>query len=165
MPEIQHSSDDPFDQLRELNAKQLVQLAREVGIQEMSIAFSKVDRTATRAILHRLSLEDAKELRKRIKKDLEFSLELQREAQLNILALDIEKSKTDELAAEIGFSVLSRAFCKGELSSAQAFIYRLPTKQGYIFKRYLDLNLGNTTPDKAQQVRSRILDAFMSLHG
>lgn len=165
MPEPAQRNEDPFGQLRDLHAKQLIQLAREVGLQEMAIAFSKVDRTATRAILHRLSLEDAKELRKRIKQNVVYSLELQREAQLNILDMDIEKSKTGELASEIGFSVLSRAFCKSDLSLAQAFIYRLPTKQGYVFKRYLDLNVGNTTPEKAQKVRLRILDAFMNLHG
>lgn len=164
MPDLPPPSADPFEKLRDLNAKQLIQLVREIGLQEMAIAFSKVDRAAIRAILHRLNLEDAKELRRRIKKGEEYSLELQREAQLNILAMEIEKSKTEELAADVGFCVLSRAFCKSDLPLAQIFIYRLPPKHGYVLKRYLDLNAAMTNPEKAQRVRSRILDGFMSLH-
>src|SRR5262249_51088943 len=44
----------PFESFRNLTADQLVQLMREVGLAEMALAFSKVDKTATRAILHRL---------------------------------------------------------------------------------------------------------------
>jgi hypothetical protein len=165
MPLRSTSTEDPFEKLCDLNAKQLQQLLREMGLHEMSIAFSKVNRSATRAILHRLNVEDAKEVRKRIKKEMSYGLELQREAQLHILSLDFEKSKSDELALEIGFSLLGKAFSKEDHSLISLFIYKLPPRQGYILKRYIDLNASSTSPEMARKMRERVLDAFMRLHG
>ncbi len=153
----------PFEKLTELKSDQLLALMREVGIHEMSVAFSKVNRSATRAILHRMSVKDAKELRQRIKDAPEYKLELQREAQLNILGLDLEKLNAEELVLEIGFSVFSRTFSREHLSLAPFFIYKLAPRQGYILKRYVDQNAAGNSPEKAQRVRDRVLEALIRI--
>jgi hypothetical protein len=149
-----------FEKLISLKTDQVLHLIRELGLTEISIAFSKINRSATRAILHRLNMEDAKELKNRIKEGGEYKLAMQREAQLNILSLELDKVKPGELTYEIGFSILSKAFSKEDLEVAPLFTYKLPQRQGYIFKRYIDQNAPTIKPDQATPVRERILEAL-----
>lgn len=149
--------------LAQLEADPLMRLLREAAIHELSVAFVKINRSATRAILHRLNLQDAKELQHRIKQGGEFSLELQREAQLNILSLDFEKIGPKELMQEIGFSLLSKCFSEDTAFLAPLFIYKLPPKQGYVLKRHVDLNLANSNADKAGKLRERILEGLLRM--
>jgi len=149
-----------FDRLSEMKADLFLKLIRELGIGEMSIAFSKIDRAATRAILHRLNLQDAKELRQRIKESGDFPLAMQREAQLNILGLDMDTISADELPYEIGFAVFSKAFSKEDVSVTPLFIYKLPQRQGYILKRYLDQNATANSNDAAAKMQERVSETF-----
>lgn len=152
-----------FENFHRLSSEQFLQLMSEVGISEMAVAFAKVDRTATRAILHRLGVEDAKELRNRIKNGGNESLETMREAQMNILSLEVEKLKTEELTQEIGFSVFSRAFGPEHRALTPIFVYKLPPRYGYVLKRYLDLNIPRYQYDKAVKIRERINAALERL--
>ena len=149
-----------FEAFRQLNTDQFYQLMRELGISEMAIAFSQVDRAATRAILHRLGVEEAKELRGRIKKGGNYSKDQMREAQMNILSLEAEKVKTDELTLEIGFGVFSRAFGKEHEPFAPIFIYKLSPRFGYVLKRYLDLNIPRNNSEKARRVREHVAQSL-----
>ena len=79
---------------------------------------------------------------------------------MNILSLEVEKLKTDELTMEIGFSVFSRTFVKEHFEIAPLFIYKLPPRYGYILKRYLDLNMYRNTPDTAAKVWERVASAL-----
>lgn len=145
-----------FEPFHRLSAEQFLQWMRELGLSEMAVAFAKVDRTATRAILHRLGVEDAKELRRRIKQGGQYSPEMMREAQMNILSLEVEKLKTEEFTLEIGFSVFSRAFAAEHRELIPIFVYKLPPRHGYVLKRYFDLNIPRNHPEKAQRLRERI---------
>ncbi len=149
-----------FESLSELKPEHFLKLIRELGINEMSIAFSKIDRAATRAILHRLNLQDAKELRQRIKKGGDHPLAEQREAQLSLLSLDLETVSPDELPFEIGFSVFSRAFGKENSGVAPLFIYKLPQRQGYLLKRYIDQNSAGNKPEIMEKIQQRIAEAL-----
>jgi hypothetical protein len=149
-----------FEAYRQLNVDQFYQLMRELGIAEMACAFIQVDRAATRAILHRLGVEEAKELRNRIKKGGNYSKDQMREAQMNILSLEAEKVKTDELTLEIGFGVFSRGFGKEHEAFAPIFIYKLSPRYGYVLKRYLDLNIPRNNPEKARRVREHIANSL-----
>ncbi len=150
----------PFEKVFALSVPQLLQWLHEVGLSEMSIAFSKVNRSATRAILHRLNVKDAKELRDRIKMGPEYSLDLQREAQMNILSLEMEKIKPEELVLEIGFSVFSKSFGRDYWHLAPLFIYKLPPKHGYILKRHVDLSPASVPLSKTLKVRERVFEAL-----
>jgi len=152
-----------FENFHRLSADQFLLLMRELGLSEMAVAFAKVDRTATRAILHRLGVEEAKELRNRIKKGGNDSSEVMREAQMNILSLEVEKLKTEELTLEIGFSVFSRAFGQEHSPLTPIFVYKLPPRYGYVLKRYLDLNIPRNHPEKAQKIRERLNAALERL--
>lgn len=152
-----------FEKLSGFKSDQLVKLIREIGLTEMSVAFSKVNRAATRAILHRLNVQDAKELRHRIKEGDETNLTAQREAQLNILSMELENVSPDELTLEIGFKVFSQAFNKEDASVAPLFIYKLPQRQGYILKRYIDQNTSANKTEKVEKVREVILQALENI--
>lgn len=149
-----------MEHFHRLSTDQFLQLMRELGLGEMAMAFAKVDRTATRAILHRLGVEDAKELRGRIKQGGHYTTEAMREAQMNILSLEVEKLKSEEVPLEIGFNVFSRAFGPEHRAWVPVFVYKLPPKYGYVLKRSLDLNIPRNHPDKAQKTRERILEAL-----
>jgi len=154
----EHPAD--FEPFQRLSTDQFLQLMRELGISEMAMAFAKVDRTATLAILHRLGVEEAKDLRSRIKQGGEHSTEVMREAQMNILSLEVEKLKTEELTLEIGFSVFSRSFGPEHRALVPIFVYKLPPRHGYVLKRYLDVNIPRNHPEKAHKVRERIIAAL-----
>ena len=144
----------------DLGLADLNKVLRELGLSEMALAFSKINRSAVRAILNRLRSSDAKELRRRMKKAEDFNLPDQREAQLHILSLDFEKLSPEEIISEIGFGVFSRAFGKGDREAALFFIHKFPPHQGYILKRYFDENSSQNVPEKITQTRERVLDAY-----
>src|SRR5690606_5507079 len=149
-----------FAALSQLDLRHTLKLMRELGIHELALAFSKVNRSATRAILNRLNTRDAKELRVRIKKMGQKEQPGQRDAQLHILEMDLEKLSPEEMVQEIGFCVFSRAFDKTEAACGQFFVYRLPPKQGYLLKRYLDENIPKNTPERTERIRQRLTQAL-----
>lgn len=146
--------------LAPLGLRDLEKLLRELGISEMALAFSQINRSATRAILNRLNNADSKELRARIKKASGKKLPEQREAQLHILELDLEKLSPEEMVQEIGFGVFSRAFGKSDRALGEYFVHRFPPKQGYVLRRYLDENAPQNTDARITRTRERILDAL-----
>jgi len=152
--------DAVLKKIYDLSLADLSKVLRELGLAEMALAFSKINRSAVRAILNRLRSSDAKELRGRMKKVDEFKLPEQRDAQLHILSLDFEKLSAQEIVSEIGFGVFSRAFGKGDSEAALFFIHKFPPHQGYILKRYFDESSGQNSPEKITQTRERILDAY-----
>ncbi|HCU23375.1 MAG TPA: hypothetical protein DF383_00015 [Deltaproteobacteria bacterium] len=156
VPSGAFESNVEWEALINLSPEAFMQLMRELGLSEMAIAFSKINKTATRAILHRLSVEDAKDLKRRIKQGETYNPELTREAQMSILSLEVEKLKTEELTQEIGFGVFSRALSSESAELAPLFVYKLPPRYGYILKRHLDLNLYRNNPEKARRVLERI---------
>lgn len=155
--------DEVLKKLSEVKLKDFENLLHELGISEMAVAFSKINRSAVRAILNRLRTEDAKELRKRIKQGNPLTLAEQREAQLHILSLDLEKLDPNEIIQEIGLGVLSKAFGKGDKEMATYFVYKLPPRLGYLFKRYVDQNLRDNPEEKVLSRREQILDAYTRL--
>lgn len=152
-----------WNRYAQLTAESLTLLMREVGIEEMNLAFGKVHRTATRAILNRLDPHDAKELRRRLRQDNQYALELRREAQVHILSLEIEKIKAEDLTTEIGFSVLSRALGSAAAFLGSLFVYKLPPRQGYVLKRYLDRYAVYTPSELSLKTRERLAAAFHKL--
>ncbi|MDX1386994.1 MAG: hypothetical protein R3257_05345, partial [bacterium] len=162
-PKVRRSElekDEVIKKLAPLGLRDLQKLLRELGISEMALAFSQINRSATRAILNRLNNADSKELRARIKKAAGKKLPEQREAQLHILELDLEKLSPEEMVQEIGFGVFSRAFGKSDHALGEYFVHRFPPKQGYVLRRYLDENTPQNTGAKITRTRERILDAL-----
>jgi hypothetical protein len=156
--------DEVLKKLSHLSMNKFDLLLRELGIAEMAVAFSKIHRAAVRAILNRLNMEDAKELRRRMKRDSRISVQQQREAQLHILSLDFEKLEPEEITKEIGFGVFSKAFGRADREVALYFVYQFPPRQGYLLKRYVDQNIATNTLDKVRRVREQILDAYTRVY-
>ncbi len=152
--------DEVLDQLQSVKLDTFQKMLGELGLSEMAMAFSNISRSATRAILNRLPVSEAKELRKRIQNKISVSLKEQREAQLHILSLDFEKIPPEEIILEIGFGVFSRAFGKADGEASTYFIYKLPPARGYLLKRYIEKNAASHTPETVQKTRERILDAL-----
>lgn len=143
-------------ELAELDLRTMMKLLRELGLSEMALAFSKVSRSATRAILHRLNKTDAKELKNRMARMKDPPAAAQREAQLHILEMDLDKLSPEAVVHEIGFGVFAKAFGKEDSELSAFFVYRLPPKQGYVLKRYLDENIPKNTPERVKATRQRL---------
>ncbi len=143
--------------LEKLSSDQFLRFFREIGLYEISLALTNLHKGATRAILHRLDIQDAKELKKRMKKGGESSTTILREAQMNLLSLDLEKIKKEELSLEVGLNVFSQIFLQEELPSAYRFVYKLSPHLGYLLKRYLDQMTTPRIPQKVRRTRERVL--------
>jgi len=155
--------DDVVKKIKDLDGPQLLKTFHELGISEMAMAFSQVQRSALRAIINRLRTVDAKELKQRIKESGEFTRNQQKEAQLHILSLDFDKMNPEQVVQEIGFGVFSKAFGPEDAEIIEYFIHRLPPRSGYVLKRYLDDSMGQSTPEQVKKTRERVLDAFTRL--
>ncbi|MCP5468471.1 MAG: hypothetical protein H7A32_04300 [Deltaproteobacteria bacterium] len=152
-----------FNTLAEFNLRKFDALLQELGLSELTIAFSRVNRSAIRAILNRLQIEDAMEIKKRLKEETKWDPQILKEAQLHILTLDFDKLKAETMMQEIGFGVFSRAFSKDRVDEANYFMYRFPPQQGYMLKRYINSQESNPDEKKLHQIQSRILLAIKSL--
>jgi hypothetical protein len=157
------NSDEALKKLKDLSGNNLLLLMKELGLSEMTRAFAQVQRSTLRVILNRLGAQDAKELQTRLKEGAQYTKAVQKEAQMHILGLDLDKMKPEQLVLEIGFGVFSRAFGPEDREAADYFIYRLPPEQGQLLRRYLEETPLGSDPEKIRNTRGRILDAFISL--
>jgi hypothetical protein len=112
-----------------------------------------------------MDVQDAKELKKRIRKEGEQSVTILREAQINLLELDLEKIKKEELALEVGLSVFAQIFLQEEFPAAFDFVYRLPPHFGYLLKRYLEQTHTPRIPQKVRRTRDRVLEVLGPVPG
>jgi hypothetical protein len=156
-------SDDVLKKIVELSGNNLLLLVGELGLSEMTRAFAQVQRSTLRVILNRLGTKDAKELQARLKDGAQYTKAAQKEAQMHILGLDLDKMQPEQLLLEIGFGVFSCAFGPEDREAAEYFIYRLPPKPGHLLKRYLEEGAAPPSPDKIRNTRGRILDTYISL--
>ena len=157
------NSDDVLKRVKELSGPNLMILINELGLSEMTRAFAQVQRSTLRVILNRLGTHDAKELQNRLKDGAQYTKAVQKDAQMHILGLDLDKMNSEQLLLEIGFGVFSGAFGPEDREAAEYFVYRLPPKIGHMLKRYLAERETAVLPEKIRNTRGRILDAFISL--
>jgi hypothetical protein len=157
------NSDEALKKIKELTGNNLLVLLGELGLSEMTRAFSQVQRSTLRVILNRLGTKDAKELQARLKDGAQYTKAVQKEAQMHILGLDLDKMKSEQLVLEIGMGVFSRAFGPEDREAAEYFIFRLPPKPGYLLRRYLEDTAAAAGPEKIRNTRGRLLDAYISL--
>jgi hypothetical protein len=157
------NSDDVLKKIKELTGNNLMILIHELGLSEMTRAFAQVQRSTLRVILNRLGTQDAKDLQTRLKDGAQYTKAVQKEAQMHILALDLDKMNSEQLVLEIGMGVFSGAFGPDEREVAEYFVYRLPPQAGQLLKRHLGDSVLPSGPEKIRHTRGRILDAFISL--
>lgn len=152
-----------YKKIKGLSPTDLEKYFREVGLEEMILAFSQISRASLKALLHRLSVPDAKELRKRLKKAPAFTAEDQRQAQLHLLRLDMEKMKAEEVVKQIGLSLFARSFAKGERELGQYFVYKLPRQYGLLLRRLVNLHSAEASQERAETTRKRLMKSYHKL--
>ena len=146
-----------------LPVEKLVLLFRQVGLSQLALALKTVNKAALRAILHRLSVQDARLLQGCMKEMEGMDTKAKIDAQLNILSMQIEGISPDHLFLELGFQVFSKAVTKELLPYLEVLPYKFPTKQGYLLKRYLEQNVAKNDPGKAQKIQNFILECLSKL--
>lgn len=153
-------SEDLFRQLMDLDWKASQALLRELGLSELSLALGKMARSSLRAILHRLSPKDAKEIKGRIQNEVDEASQDQRQAQLRLLAVDLEKPQAHELIEEIGLSCFARLFHRSDREAVELFVHRFPLKQGYALKRYFNEYRQASSDEALPAIRRKVLLAL-----
>lgn len=156
-------SDEVLQKVSELSGARLLRLMEELGISEMVRAFSQVQRSTLRMILNRLGTKDAKELKSRLEDNESFPKTEQKEAQMYILGLDLDRINPEQLILEIGFGVFARAFGPGDSESSTYFTYRLPPPQGQHLRRYLEESTPAEGASGIRAARARLFDAYTRL--
>ncbi|MCB1214901.1 MAG: hypothetical protein KDK66_05435, partial [Deltaproteobacteria bacterium] len=152
-----------YKKLSKLSLQEMDKYFREVGLEEMILAFGQINRPSLKALLNRLSLEDAKELRKRLKKAPVYTAEDQRQAQLHLLRLDMEKMKPEEVVGQIGLSLLARSFAKGQRSLGEYFVYKLPKALGLVLRRLLNAHSLEANQERVENTRKRLTKSYHKL--
>lgn len=119
----------------------------ELGLELLALALRGTQSDRVRFFLKRLSMEDAKRLKNRIRVHRDVESNLTQSALIHVLSLDLIANETDEIFPEVGLSLLALSFRNAELKLARIFAKRLEPKLGYLFLRYVqgsrDLSLSD----------------------
>lgn len=123
-----------FSELYYLKGEELAALIREMGINELAIAFAGMGSKALRAIYNRLDLKDAKRLQRRLKGLKGLSLELSRQARYTVLEVQGRHIGPEGLLVRVGLAALANAVEGGD-ALIPVLMQKLTPEDSYLLKR------------------------------
>ncbi len=141
---------------------QLLSFFRDLGLEQLSRAFKRVDAIALKALLNRLSIHDAKDFPVKIRSLETVSGRELKEAQMLLLNLPLDTIEPELLFSEVGISFFARAMNKEDLKFVEALQFKLPPRYGYILKRYVTGSLTSSKPSVTEWVKKQVLTKFQS---
>ncbi len=164
VPSLEEQTDLPHFYF--LKTEQWLVFLRELGVNQLAKAFQGVDRSAFKALMHRLSLRDAKELQAQAKQLSEVSSRELKEAQMLLLALPVDTLNPEELFLEVGIAFFTKGLVAQDEKFVQALQYKLPPKTGYLLKRYVENKRMTQKTSVSSWIRKQLIDklAEVSLH-
>jgi hypothetical protein len=145
-----------------VKTNKLLSFFRDLGLDQLARAFKGVHKSALKALLNRLSIKDAKEFQMRMKSLEKLTTRELREAQMLLLNLTIETIEPDALFLEVGMAFFAKAITREDSEFIRALQYKLPTKFGYLLKRYVDGHMTSFKPHVAEWVKKQVLEKFNS---
>jgi len=144
-----------------IKVDKLLFLFKDLGIDQLARAFKGVHKTALKAFLNRLLIKDAKEFQARIKSIEKMTTRELREAQTLLLDLPIETIEPESLFLEVGMAFFAKALAGEEPEFVRSLQFKLPTKLGYLLKRYVDASR-SSKPASVEWARKQVLEKFHS---
>ncbi len=143
-----------------LKSEEILAFFKRIGLAQLSIAFRGVHKGAFKALLTRLPLVDAKALQTQGKNSAKPSPQEARQAQVLLLDLPIENMEPENLCLEVGMAFFARSILKEELKWIRALQFKLPPREGYLLKRYIDESITSRKGKRVEWFQAQVLEYF-----
>ncbi|MFH1810890.1 MAG: hypothetical protein ABIJ09_19270 [Pseudomonadota bacterium] len=156
-----------FKEIVALEARELIQLTRALGVEELACAFVSVGKRALAELLRRLPRENAEELIVAVKKVTRRDAMELKAAQKFLARVLVNFQNTDELFQKAGLYQLSNAMMLEDRDIVRQLSQRFPRAHGRLLEEYLAKakEFGAWEPARVLRLQDRILDQIKDLSG
>jgi len=155
-PSISAGEATGFEDIARLRAASLERFLRDLGLQELAMAFHNVESEALKLLLNRMSFQSARMLQQRINDLSDVAKPMLRDAMYTVLEVALDQEDIDRLLLEVGFASISKAM--PDLSMLEQIQLKLEPPAAYLLKRYVDQYAGKgmLAKDRQQMAMSRV---------
>lgn len=143
--------------LHGLNLVELELLIRDLGIDELAMAFAHMNTAALRMLLNRLPFAEAKALKSRVAELRGLDQRQEQEARYTVLEVPLERKDPEGLISEVGILSLAKAFSAQELPSLPILKQKLPPRLAYLLQRDVDTHVLAAHPEITGGRQARVL--------
>lgn len=151
-----------FQHLASVSSSDLYRLFWDLGQEECRKLFQGASSKVLTFLFSRLSADDARELKRRMKEGGVVDPETRKQAQMALIALPLETAAPEDFFTEIGFSVVARSVTRQELDWSEALVQKMPPRQGYLLKRMILEAFGDTSSGASDEKRKELQDQVIS---
>lgn len=159
------AASDPFSlyHIPWMSLRDLQKLITELGLRELSAAFSRASAKGLKAFLARFPVAEAGRLKERILRGGEVSAAERQEAQRHLATANLSVTGAADLPYEIGLSILAESAWGESADWIDPLILKLAPAQGYVLKRYLKEGAALYRPERAARRQGQLLGLIRSL--
>jgi flagellar motor switch protein FliG len=156
-----------FKEIVALEARELIQLTRSLGVEELACAFVSVGKRALAELLRRMPRENAEELIVAVKKVTKRDAMELKAAQKFLARVLVNFQNTDELFQKAGLYQLANAMMHEDRDFVRQVSQRFPRAHGRLLEEYLAKakEFGAWEPERVHRLQDRILDQIKDLSG
>jgi hypothetical protein len=129
-----------FEDIALLKSQDLETLFRDLGLQELAMAFQHVETDGIKILLNRMSVTHARALQQRMKDIQGGDASLFRDARYTILEVALDQEDVQRLLLELGLAAFSKALANDKIFSQVQL--KLDPVISHIFKRLVDQHAG-----------------------
>jgi len=154
-----------FKEVVALEARELIQLTRTLGVEELACAFVSVGKRALAELLRRMPRENAEELIVAVKKVTRRDAMELKQAQQFLARVLVNFQNTDELFQKAGLYQLAKAIMVEDRDFVRQVCQRFPRAHGRLLEEYMAKakELGDWDTERARGLQDRILDHIKDL--
>lgn len=136
---------------------------RELGYEEIRLAFTGVEPKVLQAFLTRFPLKEAKEVRRRVSVGPAVQVAERQVAQKHILSADLDVKKAEDLPYEIGLSVLAECVDPRDREWITGVVVKLTPRAGYSLRRYLEERQPQLNAQQIHRRQAKLLECIRDL--
>jgi hypothetical protein len=140
-----------------MNRHDLEVLLRDLGLEEVRRAFSKVDFQSLKVFFSRFSAQDTRELKARIVDAPACSADEKKRAQKHLVNMEMQALDAETLFTEIGLSYFSQTILPHESQWAEAICQKLSPQDGYVLKRFIEEKAEKVSEAEVGRFREDVL--------
>jgi len=152
-----------FSHLYYLRHEELCLLFRTLGLKELALSLTATSKKIAQIVCNRFSVSDARVLAEKIRECRETDPARLQEARYTLLELGGRKLGAEDFLKELGLAVLSKAFTAGDDFLYQALKQKLDPAEGYLLKRYMDVQGQKGDVLGAKRLQGEVLEQIGAL--
>lgn len=140
LPKSSNGGIKSFEDICLLKPEELTVLLRDIGLQELAMAFQNVEALGIKVLLNRMSVSSARALQQRMKDTAGIKAPLLKDARYTILEVALDQEDIEKLLIEIGLAALSKGMKDQELFNKIQL--KLDPELTFLAKRFVDQHVG-----------------------